>query len=121
MNENFNIKEFFQVFQNLYWFALDNKTNSPISEDLSRITHGNLCRYSKDLLDALVCLRNRFEQGKPYILNDIMRLNQILESPQLNNSFSQEQIEELTQLVSTLTESYESICNFAKAQDFNHL
>ena len=118
MKEKFRIKEFFDDFNKLYFDILEDQSHSSVSMELSRITHGNICRYTKDLLDALVGFRNRFEEGKPYILKDIILLKQLIVSPEMTSTYSPEQIDNLTQTINNLSDSYESICNFIKEQNF---
>ncbi|MDE5880675.1 MAG: hypothetical protein K2H60_03000 [Muribaculaceae bacterium] len=121
--DNF-FKEYTQSFNNLYWYsplgediAIPNEKTLSLLEEIDRIMHGDLCRYTKDLLDALICFRNRFEDGKRYILRDIDELQHIVRimeidgiDPRIN--------EEINCLVSKLKSSYENVCRFVQFLNF---
>ena len=118
MKEDFKISDFFHAFNRLYFDVLADKSNTEISMEFSRLTHGSICKYTKDLQDALLCFRNRFNEGKPYILKDITALKQLLASPQIENAYTPDQIESLTTVINKLSDSYESLCKFINEQNF---
>lgn len=113
-------KEYAKAFQELYNFSLQNQSDSISSDELSRITHGELCRYTKDLLDALVVFRQSFLHGQRYILKEIGSLQALIESDDAKNTYDPRQFEVLKKLASNLKESYDSVCNLVERYDFNH-
>lgn len=119
--KNIDIKRFVTSFVELYDFSLSDNSHNCISEELRTITHGNLCRYSKDFLDALVCFRSRFEEGKPFILNDISRLESMVISKECTEFYDKEQLKTLVMAIACIKASYEDICRFIEEQDLSHL
>ncbi len=114
-------KDYIRAFSNLSDYALSNRSQTPLRESVYWLTHGKLCQYTKDLLDALVGFRNRFEEGKPYILKDIAYMESLLESEKAKGPSDPSEYEEIKKLVSNLRETYDAVCNLVKSQDFTHL
>ena len=112
------LRDYLRSFQDLYNYALSNNSHNELSERLSAITHGNLCRYSKDLIDNLITFKQRFEHGKQFILEDISYLQDLLHSDFIKESSTPQQIESINSLLLKLQTAYNEVCSFVEKQDF---
>lgn len=114
-------KEYVRAFNELYTYPLSDIPNSSLPDSVYSVTHGNLCRYTKDLLDALVLFRNRFMEGQQHILEDIALLHALIEYEAAKKTYDYSQYENLKKLVSNLKKSYDAVCKLVETQDFTHL
>lgn len=124
MEDKKYFQDYMRSFQGLYSYSrysLSCKKDDLMAKELYRIMHGNLCRYTKDLLNALVCFRNSFEEGKPFIQSDISSLQEMLEESKFTSDWDPNELEVVKSLVLRLKDTYESICKIISAQDFWHL
>ena len=107
MEDKKYFQDYMRSFQGLYSYSLSRKKDDLMAKELDKIMHGNLCRYTKDLLNALVCFRNSFEE--------------MLEESKFTSDWDPNELEVVKSLVLRLKDTYESICKIISEQDFWHL